>query len=66
LATRIIKGTTLDAYKDLSELDLKLYIDYDFLGKNHKTLKNKILIHKAKQFMLTKTISRSAHLFSLQ
>ena len=47
----------------LNERVSKLYAIFEFYEeKNHKHLKN-ILIYKAKQFMLTKQISRKVYIF---
>ena len=51
-----VKYTTSLPCTSLSEIDSKLYINFELgKGKNHKHLEN-TLIHKAKQFMLKQSL----------
>jgi hypothetical protein len=59
----MVKYTTPLSSINLNESDTKLYTNFEFCeGKNHKQLKN-TLIYKAKQFTLTRRISRKAYIF---
>ena len=58
-----IKWTTLDPWRSLSESDSKQFTNFEFCEKkNHKHFKN-TLIYKAKNFMLTKKISKKFYIF---
>ena len=59
----MVKYTTPLSSINLNESDSKLYTNFEFCeGKKHKRLEN-TLIYKAKQFMLTKKISRKVYIF---
>ena len=61
--TSTVKYTTPFPYISLSESGSKLYTKFEFCeGKNYKNLKN-TLIYTAKEYMLTKKISRKVYIF---
>ena len=63
LGASTVKWTTHDPWLVLSESGSKLYTDFEFCKEeNHRHYRN-ILIYKAKQFRMTKTIPRKVYIF---
>ena len=58
LGARTVKWTTHDPYLNSSESDSNLYTNFEFCEEKIPWHSKDILIYKAKQFMMTKTIPK--------